>query len=313
MSVQDKIFRTVRECNTLAEAQNTAAHISLYQLVVVESNDLGLSSFANLPTSSSSVAAAGGAGTADISMQKQCAELLRSGITRNPNRANRSPRYGGVGKGATRLAKSRRGRRQPKAKKSKAPQQQPQNPLPVVARSSNMIPLVSSRLPPIPDNAKPPEDPLAKLKNIEKEIKLLSSRASFRKVMESKLPNPAGRPILTSLEICDVLGANYPSITRREISNGRRHNYDMLAEFDDSHPYLHRASPITLAVVGDPDPGTAEEIAVKHVILHILKIVKEDADISDTAYKAQLRALYDLEAETRERLGRQNRSSGTFG
>jgi hypothetical protein len=85
---------------------------------------------------------------------------------------------------------------------------------------------------------------------------------------------------------------------------------EVLATFDSSHPYLSRASPINLADVDNPDPEIAEEIAVKHVILHMLKMVKEDADISDDVYKKELGALYKLEGETEDCLDRQSRSSG---
>lgn len=85
----------------------------------------------------------------------------------------------------------------------------------------------------------------------------------------------------------------------------------MFATFDNSHPYLHRASPIMLATVKGPDTEVADEIAVKHVILNVLQMVKEDADISEAEYKCQLRALYDLESETQKRLDSQSKASGS--
>lgn len=86
----------------------------------------------------------------------------------------------------------------------------------------------------------------------------------------------------------------------------------MLAKFDSSHPYLSRASPIKLADVENPDPEIAEEIAVKHVILHLLKMAKEDANISEKRYKNELGALRDIEGETKTCLDRQSRPSGVL-
>lgn len=122
-----------------------------------------------------------------------------------------------------------------------------------------------------------------------------------------------GDSCLTSSEICDVQGANYPSITRqKKPGNQYPHAYELLAKFDSSHPYLSRASPIKLADVENPDPEITDEIAVKHVILKMLKIAKEDAQVSEKTYKNQLRFLCDIEGETRDFLKRQSRPSGTL-
>jgi hypothetical protein len=86
--------------------------------------------------------------------------------------------------------------------------------------------------------------------------------------------------------------------------------YEMFAKFDNSHPYLSRASPIKLADVENPDPEIAEEIAVKHVILNTLKMAKEDAGISNKTYRNELGALRDIEGETKGCLARQSRPSG---
>lgn len=168
-------------------------------------------------------AATGAAAPVGLSIEKQCAALLRSGITINPKKSNRSQQFAGVGKGTSNKANprtsTRKGKKKSRAKKSQAPcppatalsrppatalgrlpadvpsrPPPPPSPPRMEASSANYIPLANSRLAPIREVDKPPEDPLAKLKSIEKEIKLMSSGASFRRMMESKSSDPFRRP-----------------------------------------------------------------------------------------------------------------------
>lgn len=127
------------------------------------------------------------------------------------------------------------------------------------------------------------------------------------------LPGLLNDSTLTKLVICDVLGVTYPSIVRQQVSGNRYpHVYEVLAEFDHSHPYLNRASPIMLANVGNSDEKTSTEIAVKHIILRLLKIAKEDAGVSEKTYTSELRALSNIEGETKRCLDRQTQPSGTL-
>lgn len=194
ISVKDRLFRTVRECKSLGEAQNTAAHTSIHQLMVIESDELSSGSFCNLPTTFS-MAATNTNPPVSLSMEKQCAEILHSGKTLYPKKQPRPPQYAGIAKVVPPSTMSKRARKKFNARQN---QERLQSSLPppdssssVVARSSNKIPLTNSRLAPIPEVSKPVEDPLANLRRIEKELKQLKSRASFRKIMESKSTKPS--------------------------------------------------------------------------------------------------------------------------
>ena len=179
---------------------------------MIESGDVFSDSFSILPVSSSVTATATAPAPVSESIQKQCAQLLRSGKTFRPNKAARPAQYAGVAKAVPPSKMSKRARKKLNAtlrqqgmgnQNQSQNQNQPQpvtrlpppSPPPVVARASNMIPLTNSRLAPICETAKPIEDPLANLKSIEKELKLLSTRASFRRVMESKLGHPPHNPL----------------------------------------------------------------------------------------------------------------------
>lgn len=187
ISVKDNLFRTVRECKSLGEAQNTAAHTSLHQLMVI--GDPSSGSFCNLPTTAST-AAKNADPPVSLSMEKQCAEILHSGKALYPKKQARPPQYAGVAKAVPPSTMSKRARKKLNARQSQE-RLQPSLPPPassssVVARSSNKIPLTKSRLAPITEVSKPVEDPLASLRRIERELKQLKPPAPFRKIMESK-------------------------------------------------------------------------------------------------------------------------------
>lgn len=72
------------------------------------------------------------------------------------------------------------------------------------------------------------------------------------------------------------------------------------ARFDTCHPYLSRASPIDLAIVrGVISPHSAGSLGIKKMILYLLEILREDAELTveDPEYAVELRALRDLETE----------------
>ncbi|KAJ5341876.1 hypothetical protein N7541_011000 [Penicillium brevicompactum] len=336
LSVKDNVFRTAEGCRSLAEAHNTVAHISLYQLIVMDDDEPFLHSNCNLPMR-------GLKEPLSVDLQKQIAGLLRSGKTCKRPKSGEpksgssksgasNSQYAGVTKKTSPAGKFRgwggkkkrskgKGKQQqaqpPRAKKKSAAQSaaqsatqaatqsatqsasQPASGPPLgVARSANTEPVTNSRLAPIEVAEEHVDDPLATLKAIEKKFKDLNSDASFRRVME---------------RICDVLGVNYPTIiTRDNDDNDYPHSLEVLAEFDDSHPYLGRASPIKLADVENSDKEVINGIAVKHIILRLLRMVKEDSGADDDEYHRDYPKLSDFEHETKESLARQSRPSGTL-
>jgi hypothetical protein len=167
-------------------------------MVIEESDDCISNPF---PTLSAVATATGRAAAApapvSASIQKQCAQRLRS--VKNPPKkgASRPAQYAGVTKPpASSFVQSRRARKKFNRQtgsedKTQLNRSQPEPSLPPpgplgVARASNMIPVVKSRLAPMAVTSQKVEDPLAMLKKIEKDLKQLSNRASFRRIMESK-------------------------------------------------------------------------------------------------------------------------------
>lgn len=72
------------------------------------------------------------------------------------------------------------------------------------------------------------------------------------------------------------------------------------AQFDASHPFLYRASPIYLATAKHGiDTHDAGSLGIKKMILYLLAMLQEDAGLTgeDAEYPVELQALRDLEAE----------------
>ena len=196
------------------------AHISLYQLIVMDGDEPFLHSNCNLPMR-------GLREPLSVDLQKQIAGLLRSGKTYKPPKSRQpksgssksgasNSQYAGVTKKTSPAGKFRgwggkkkkskgKGKQQqaqpPRAQKKSAAQSaaqsatqfatqsasQPASGPPLgVARSANTEPVTNSRLAPIEVAEEHVDDPLATLKAIEKKFKDLNSDASFRRVMESK-------------------------------------------------------------------------------------------------------------------------------
>lgn len=203
-------------------------------------------------------------------------------------------------------------------------QQNQSGPLPGVANAANNVPLGNCRLSPIEELENSAEDPLEKVRSLDQKLSLLSSRSSFRKNLESKSRQPRSLCCLQTfadlyhfsiLAICEVMDINYPEIFCGDKPNDCRamfpYAHQLFAKFT-GHPYLTRASPIKLINVNNPDPEIAQEIGVKSVILYLLKMVKDDANLSQNVYEIELPNLKRIEDETSTSLSTQNRPIGAL-
>lgn len=76
------------------------------------------------------------------------------------------------------------------------------------------------------------------------------------------------------------------------------------AWFGPGHPFLSRASPLLLAHVSDLEEELAISFGTKKLILYLLNMLKEDADVtfSDKRYRYQFWNLGKLEAEIEDRI-----------
>ena len=111
----------------------------------------------------------------------------------------------------------------------------------------------------------------------------------------------------TMKEIHEVLKVNYYlEIRYQKNLSDPKFPYIVQAWFDESNPYLSRASPITLAYLPTDDADTAVSLGVKKAILFLLGMAKEDAgfESTDLTYATELPHLRDLEIEIENRLHR---------
>ncbi|CAI7642333.1 unnamed protein product [Penicillium manginii] len=163
---------------------------------------------------------------------------------------------------------------------------------------SNRVPVENCRLSDIKVEEKV-TDRLETLKALQEKLKQLPGNASFYDLMAA---------------ICEILGVHCPEI-RYELV-GRNHNdtaqgraashsrretlpFSISAVFDDSDPFLSRASPIFLLNVNQMGANQAESLGFKKVILYLLNMMRQDANLErkDPEYIEDLRVLQDLEHE----------------
>jgi hypothetical protein len=82
-------------------------------------------------------------------------------------------------------------------------------------------------------------------------------------------------------------------------SRGETLPFSISAVFDNSDPFLSRASPIFLLNVNQMGANQAESLGFKKVILYLLNMMRQDANLErkDPEYIEDLRVLQDLEHE----------------
>ncbi|KAF3384819.1 hypothetical protein F1880_001960 [Penicillium rolfsii] len=156
--------------------------------------------------------------------------------------------------------------------------------------NANLEPLKNSRLAPVELKDIPSMDPLASLKAIQDGLMVLSPHASFLRVMKT---------------MCFILQIVEPDIRHEHIpddESGQIHS--LHAHFNDPNPFLTRASPVFLANVRWISEDDALGLAVKKIILFLLKMCKDEVevDVLEAAWKNELAWLHSLEREAEHRL-----------
>lgn len=124
----------------------------------------------------------------------------------------------------------------------------------------------------------------------------------FLSTVSGKLTGPIAPPA-----ICNVLKITYPEIRlHKNTEIGAPSSHLIQALFDDSNPYLSRASPVLLMNIPSMNEESAHSLGVKKVVLFLLNMLKEDAGItsSDETYVRKLKTLRELEVEIEGRLRR---------
>lgn len=164
VNVNGHLFRTVRQCDSAAEAQNTAAHVAMYETLVTQ------------PIDTSSIGSAGATSTETRNGNKVLREASRAlGAPSNPPRTSRS--RGSRGK---KRKNNHSTPPEPAAKRTK------KGPIPAsVLHGANTVGLVKSRIAPLQDVETPAEDPLAQLKAVQAGLEGLSPDASYWSLTKS--------------------------------------------------------------------------------------------------------------------------------
>ncbi|KAJ5201547.1 uncharacterized protein N7498_006210 [Penicillium cinerascens] len=333
--VNGQVFRTARQCATAEEAQNTVAHIALHQLFTAEEL-FGEGSIlpADTPLDLPADFHARPAGPPlrpihvnsrntlldvrervshpqvqgfTVALEDELQDLiLDSHPKRAQERAQRPKPSKIEGPFQPQKVKKRKARNKNKNKnKNKPPAEQPQQKAKPVAQrpqnkakppvnqdrtksNSNMVPLRYNRLPLLeqPDVA---EDKLAMLKAVQAGLNELHATASYWRLLN---------------KFCEVLKIEVPKIRQHQNCNDNpKRSHLIRAWFDGSNPYLSRASPVHIADIDPMSENAAHALGVQKVIVYLLKILREDAeiDVSSEAYRGQLSLLRNLELEIEDR------------
>lgn len=209
INVNGHLFRTVRQCGSQGEAQNTAAHVAMYEISI--SHIIDTSSIA--PADVTSVTTTGNGSN----VTKKKGNPARVGAQATPAKGGKGgsqasqgaalppkPQQSSNAPGSSKSSRKKRKRNnsapfEPAAKRTKeggAP-----NPAPAagqtnkqgrVAHGANAVDLAKSRLPALQSEAKPAQKPaesrLMQLKAVQAGLNELPRTASFWRVAKSKLP-----------------------------------------------------------------------------------------------------------------------------
>jgi hypothetical protein len=105
--------------------------------------------------------------------------------------------------------------------------------------------------------------------------------------------------------MCFVLKIAEPDIRHERVpDDASGQTRSMHAHFNDPNPFLARASPVFLGNMLWIDEDAALGVAVKKVILFLLKICKDEVefDVLERAWDKELAWLHSLEHEVEHRL-----------
>ncbi|KAJ5565300.1 hypothetical protein N7513_001542 [Penicillium frequentans] len=195
---------------------------------------------------------------------------------------------GSRGKGKGKKAQKRLAGRAPKPvnKSAKAPTppktSKGSNP-PKADLDSNLIPLTRSRLAPLVIKPAVVEDPLARLRNMQRELGRMATDSSYHALLTPNMP-----------EIRYEKNPDDSSPT----------GWMIRAWFDLKDPYLSRASPIMLATTPKMDEKVANSLGVKKLMLYLLRMTQEDVGLTslEPGYAKDFPFLKALEVEIEQRL-----------
>ncbi|KAJ5935718.1 hypothetical protein N7466_005265 [Penicillium verhagenii] len=163
----------------------------------------------------------------------------------------------------------------------------------IAEKNANLVPLTKSRVVPITHKAEPVEDPQARLKSMQKELGDLPTDSSYHALLT---------------RMCAVLKVNMPEIRHeKDPSDPSPTAWMVRAWFDMQDPYLSRASPIMLDKFPKMDEKAACSLGIKHLMLYLLNMVKEDAGmelVGMSSYSSDYPFLKALEVELKQRIAR---------
>ncbi|KAJ5810563.1 uncharacterized protein N7503_002781 [Penicillium pulvis] len=307
ISVNGRVFRTGCPSYRPEQAQNTAAHIALHT-VLVHANippefilPFDDPSFEFKKASGFKFKEEASADTVTVTpMSGLPARILNSSMPASVMDSmeaaftSRGPR-GSRGNGKGKKAQKRLARRGPKPlnKSVKAPTLpktgKGSNP-PKTDPDSNLIPLTKSRLAPLVIKPAVVEDPLARLRNMQRELGGMATDSSYHALLT---------------RMCCVLKANMPEIRyEKNPDDSSPTGWMIRAWFDLKDPYLSRASPIMLATTPKMDEKVANSLGVKKLMLYLLRMTQEDVGLTslEPGYARDFPFLKALEVEIEQRL-----------
>lgn len=195
VSVNYHLFRTVKQCETPGEAQNTAAHAALYEILANETLDTGAILPPDPPTLIETVSSGetkvkredsvinvvNQAAPAQASIPSTQTTALAAKPTRVTKTSRRRQR-----KGATPPQQPPKKGQQSPPKKGQQPPAKRSQKKPEGPKNANLEPLVNRRLAPVKVVQEPVEDPLAQLKVVQAGLEELHATASYYRMMKSK-------------------------------------------------------------------------------------------------------------------------------
>ncbi|KAJ5632177.1 hypothetical protein N7490_008516 [Penicillium lividum] len=298
VSVNGHLFRTSCSSNGKEQARTTAAHLALYTLLVnwrttpefiLPVNDPAFTFVkakwckARKNTTVFTVPAKASSSVDMMDVDSLTSDLKEAFIARNERAQG-----GRSSKGVKNRGKMIKEGPKPAAaippKAKKGPAQEDAD--------SNAVPLTNCRVAPRVVKPEAVEVPLQLLKYMEHEVATTSRSSSYSTVLS---------------HMCLPLGVDPPDIRfEPDPESLVPWKYILRAWFDLSHPYLYRASPITLARIEKTDEKDARSIGVKQAILYLLDMVQEDSGINilDPVYEASFPTLKALEIELKSSFAR---------
>lgn len=179
----------MKQCESPGEAQNTAAHAALYEILVNETLDTGAILPPDPPPALTETVSSG-----ETKVKKREDYLASVIIKAAPAQASApSTQTAALAAKPTKVTKASRRRQkkgttppQPPPKKGQQPPAKKGQKKPEGPKNANLEPLVNRRLAPVKVAEKTAEDPLAQLKVVQAGLEELHATASYYRMMKSK-------------------------------------------------------------------------------------------------------------------------------